>query len=337
MVSYRSSSLTLLSAAAGAAVVLIPVAAPADAAPGDDAHSRSALNSRVDRLYHEAEVATEKYNGARERAGRLREQAEHAQDRLARGQGEVNRLRRALGAVAGAQYRSGGIDPTVELLLSSDPAGYLERAATLDRIGSNQSTKLDRLDEAQRGLARQRSEATARLGQLEREQRALREHKRSVREKLGTAQRLLNRMSPRERAERERPSRSGTRGVPDLSGAGASSARAASAVAAAQSAIGSPYVFGAAGPGVFDCSGLMQWAYARAGVALPRTSQAQAAAGRSVPLSAARPGDLVVYRDDASHIGMYAGGGQVIHAPYPGAVVRYESVNMMPVHSVVRP
>ncbi|WP_236710571.1 C40 family peptidase, partial [Streptomyces sp. 150FB] len=105
---------------------------------------------------------------------------------------------------------------------------------------------------------------------------------------------------------------------------------------AARRAVGLPYVWGANGPSGFDCSGLTQWAYAQAGVGLPRTSQAQRYAGHRVPLSQARPGDLVAYRDDASHIAMYAGNGQVIHAPYPGAAVRYDPVGMMPVSSVTR-
>lgn len=95
-------------------------------------------------------------------------------------------------------------------------------------------------------------------------------------------------------------------------------------------------MWGANGPSGFDCSGLTQWAYAQAGVSLPRTSQAQRYAGQQVPLSEARPGDLVAYRDDASHIGMYMGNGQVVHAPYPGASVRYDPVGMMPVSSVTR-
>ncbi|MHC5908949.1 C40 family peptidase, partial [Streptomyces sp. S6] len=109
------------------------------------------------------------------------------------------------------------------------------------------------------------------------------------------------------------------------------------AVAAARSALGRPYVWGATGPSGFDCSGLMQWSYGQAGVSLPRTSQAQAHAGRRVPLSQAQPGDIVTYRSDASHVGMYVGNGQVIHAPYPGAPVRYDPVGMMPVSSVTRP
>jgi cell wall-associated NlpC family hydrolase len=95
-------------------------------------------------------------------------------------------------------------------------------------------------------------------------------------------------------------------------------------------------VWGANGPSGFDCSGLVQWSYAQAGVGLPRTSQAQANAGRRIPLSEARPGDIVTYRGDASHVGMYMGNGQVVHAPYPGAAVRYDPVGMMPVHAVTR-
>ena len=87
---------------------------------------------------------------------------------------------------------------------------------------------------------------------------------------------------------------------------------------AARAAIGKPYIWGANGPSGFDCSGLMQWSYARAGVGLPRTSQEQRYAGHQVPLSEAKPGDLVAYRHDASHIAMYVGNGQVVHAPYPG-------------------
>ncbi|MEU3174060.1 C40 family peptidase, partial [Streptomyces sp. NPDC007000] len=121
--------------------------------------------------------------------------------------------------------------------------------------------------------------------------------------------------------------------VPD---GAAASGRAAAAVAAARSALGKPYVWGANGPSGFDCSGLMQWSYAQAGIALPRTSQAQRHAGTQVPLAQARPGDLVVYRPDGSHVGMYTGNGQVIHAPYPGAPVRYDPVGMMPVSSVTR-
>ncbi|RAJ65440.1 cell wall-associated NlpC family hydrolase [Streptomyces sp. Amel2xB2] len=331
--------LVVLSAVAGAAAALSP-AAPAGARPADPgAGAERSAGARVDRLYAQAEAATEKYNAAAERARELQRQVEYAQENAARKQERVNRLRSALASVAGAQYRSGGIDPSVALMLTEDADGYLDKAATLDRIGSRQEAKLRRLNSAERALRQQRAEADAKLAHLERERAARKHHKKAVLKKLREARAVLRELSPSERAERERASRADGRDAASVPGAGAhaSSQRAAAAVAAARSVVGRPYVWGATGPASFDCSGLTQWAYGRAGIAIPRTSQAQRSAGRQVPMSQARPGDLVVYRDDASHVGMYVGGGQVVHAPHPGAAVRYDPVDMMPVTSVTRP
>ncbi|ATL27138.1 NlpC/P60 family protein [Streptomyces formicae] len=331
----RSTRVTVLSAAAATAAVAFG-AAPAGAAPQD---KPSDTRAQVDRLYEQAEQATESYNKADERADKLHAQVERTKDSVARGQERINTMRGALGSLAGAQYREGGIDPSLALMLSSDPDGYLEKAAALDRIGSRQAGALKDLQQAQRALSQQRAEATRKLAELEKSRTAVARHKRTVEHKLAKARRLLNSMPSKEREEYDRSSRSGEgrAELPDLAGAdAASSSRAAAAIAAARSAVGRPYVWGANGPSGFDCSGLMQWSYAQAGVGLPRTSQAQRYAGRQVPLSQARPGDLVAYRDDASHIGMYVGNGQVVHAPYPGAAVRYDPVGMMPVSSVTR-
>jgi cell wall-associated NlpC family hydrolase len=178
--------------------------------------------------------------------------------------------------------------------------------------------------------------AARKLAELERSRKAVISHKRTVEHKLARARELLNSLPYAERAAYDRASRSGRDGIPDLSGVVPPDSRAAAAIAAARSALGKPYVWGAAGPSGFDCSGLMQWSYAHAGIHLPRTSQEQRYAGHQVPLSQAQPGDLVVYRSDASHVAMYVGNGQVIHAPYPGAPVRYDPVDMMPVSSVTR-
>ncbi|MEV5309003.1 NlpC/P60 family protein [Streptomyces sp. NPDC052610] len=318
-------AVSLLSAAAAALGAI-----PAVAAPHDD------TRAEVDRLYAEAEKATEAYNKADERADTLRRQVNRAQDRIARQQERVNTMREALGSLAGAQYRSGGLDPSLALLFSEDPDDYLDKAAVLDRISVHQAARLKDLQTALRELTQDRAEATETLGELEKTRKAVASHKRAVERKLAKARRLLDSLPDEERAAYDRASRSGRDGMPDLGDAAPASGRAAAAVAAARSALGKPYVWGAAGPGGFDCSGLMQWSYAQAGVSLPRTSQAQRAAGRHVPLSQARPGDLVTYRSDASHVGMYVGNGQVIHAPYPGAPVRYDPVGMMPVSAVTR-
>jgi cell wall-associated NlpC family hydrolase len=312
-----------------AALGLLP-ATSAVAAPHDD------TRAEVDRLYEEAEKATEAFNKADERADSLREEVSGAQDRIARQQERINSMRDALGSLAGAQYRAGGLDPSLALLFSEDPDDYLDKAAALDRITRQQAGELKDLQSAMRELAQERSAAARTLGELENSRKAVASHKRTVERKLAKARALLNSLPSGERAAYDRASRSGRADLPGLGSTAASSARAAAAVAAARSALGKPYVWGANGPSAFDCSGLMQWAYAQAGVALPRTSQAQRFAGRNVPLSQAQPGDLVTYRNDASHVAMYMGDGQVIHAPYPGAPVRYDPVNMIPGATVTR-
>ncbi|WP_432044764.1 NlpC/P60 family protein [Streptomyces asiaticus] len=372
----RSGRATVWTAASAAAVASAAAlsAVPAGAEPHDPAGRPSARSAgdRIVTLYAQAERATERYNAAETRARALRRQVGRIQDRVARGQGRVNRMRTALGALAGGQYRTGGIDPGLALLLSGDPAQYLDRAATLDRITSRQTARLRVLQSAQRTLRQERAEAAAKLVKLEHSRKEVARHKRTVQRRLATARRLVNALPPGEwESYARRASRAGGRehgalaglvpgalpggrspsGSDSASGYGSgelpgglaggphavpSSGRAATAFGAARAALGLPYAWGQAGPTAFDCSGLMQWAYAHAGVAIPRTSQAQAHAGQPVPLSQARPGDLVVYRSDASHVAMYAGNGQVIHAPYPGARVRYDPVGMLPISSITR-
>lgn len=117
-------------------------------------------------------------------------------------------------------------------------------------------------------------------------------------------------------------------------------AKAAKALAFARAQIGKPYVWGATGPDSYDCSGLTQAVWKAAGVELPRTTYDQVAAGTSVSLADVRPGDLVFFYDDVTHVGLYVGNGMMIHAPKPGTYVREESIfydGESSIHSVVRP
>jgi cell wall-associated NlpC family hydrolase len=96
-------------------------------------------------------------------------------------------------------------------------------------------------------------------------------------------------------------------------------------------------VWGATGPGSYDCSGFTQAAWKAAGIDLPRTTWDQVDAGTRVSVDNAVPGDLVFFYDDISHVGLYIGDGEMIHAPKPGASVRVESLYSMPLYGVVRP
>jgi peptidoglycan DL-endopeptidase CwlO len=110
--------------------------------------------------------------------------------------------------------------------------------------------------------------------------------------------------------------------APAVSGA------AGRAVAAAYSQLGTPYIFATAKPGVgFDCSGLTSWAWAQAGVYIPRTSQEQWAGLPHIPLDQVQPGDLIFYYSDVHHVSIYVGNGTVIHAPYSGSTVSLSGIN----------
>ncbi|MFE4176353.1 NlpC/P60 family protein [Streptomyces sp. NPDC056909] len=324
---------TVLTATAAAAVALTAQAAQAAPQP-----SKSDVKEKVDKLYEDAEKATEKYKGVEEQQTKLEKEVDALQDKVARGQDELNDLRDSLGSMASAQYRTGGIDPAVQLFLSSDPDSYLEKASTLDQVSAQQAESLQQIQEKQRLLAQQRQEAQTKVQDLDETRKELRAKKDQVRKKLAETQKLLNTLTAQERAsiaeDESRANRASSRA--DLGNSVPASQRASAAFAAAQGKIGTPYVYGASGPSSFDCSGLTSWAYAQAGVSIPRTSEAQANAGTRLGMSQLQQGDLVIFYGDLHHVGFYAGNGQVLHAPKPGASVRYESINNMPFQFGVR-
>ncbi|WP_282703627.1 NlpC/P60 family protein [Streptomyces sp. CC219B] len=328
---------TVLTTAAAAAVAISSQAA--NAAPSEKP-SKDEVKAKVDKLYEEAEHATEKYNGAKEKQEKLQKEISTIQDNVARGQEDLNELRDSIGLAAAAQYRTGSIDSSLQLFLSSDPDDYLDKASTLDQLSGQQVEALRKIQDKQRELAQDRAEATEKLKDLASTRTELGKNKKEVQAKLAEAQRLLNTLTAAEKAalaaKEERASRSSADRV-QLGDAPAGSGRVMSAYQAAQSKLGSPYVYGASGPSSFDCSGLTSWAFAQAGVSIPRTSQAQANAGtRIYSQSDLKVGDLVIFYGDLHHVGFYAGNGQILHAPRTGTVVRYESINNMPFQFGVR-
>ncbi|MGW0826445.1 NlpC/P60 family protein [Streptomyces sp. NPDC002845] len=327
---------TVLTTAAAAAVAMSSQAA--NAAPSEKP-TKDEVKAKVDKLYEEAEAATEKLNGAEEKQEKLQKEISTLQDNVARGQEDLNGLREGIGLAASAQYRTGGIDSSLQLFLSSDPDDYLDKASTMDQLSAQQVESLKKIQEKQRSLAQQRQEASDKLEDLADTRETLAENKTEVQNKLAEAQKLLNSLTEAEKAalaaEEERASRDSGRSV--LGSDSAATGRAASAYSAAQSVLGTPYVYGASGPSSFDCSGLTSWAYAQAGVSIPRTSQAQASAGPRIYSQAElQVGDLVFFYGDLHHVGFYAGNGQVLHAPRTGTVVRYEAMSNMPFQFGVR-
>ncbi|MER5291918.1 NlpC/P60 family protein [Streptomyces pharetrae] len=182
---------------------------------------------------------------------------------------------------------------------------------------------------------RKQEEAARRAAELARQQAEAEEQRRQQEEAAAAGQ----------EAAQEEPgdgSSSSSNGTGETSASADSTyaAKAGKALAFARAQIGKPYVWGATGPGSYDCSGLTQAAWKAAGVDLPRTTYDQVTSGTTVSLAAAQPGDLVFFYDDVTHVGIYIGNGMMIHAPKPGAYVREESVyydGESSIHSVVRP
>ncbi|WP_217245406.1 C40 family peptidase [Streptomyces sp. AC602_WCS936] len=183
---------------------------------------------------------------------------------------------------------------------------------------------------------KKQEEAARKAAELAKRQAQERERERQQREQR-----------EQEQADRQESGSGGSGGTSSGTGTTEPSApdasygtKAEKALAFARAQIGKPYVWGATGPGSYDCSGLTQAAWKAAGVTLPRTTYDQVDAGTTVPVSQAQPGDLVFFYDDLSHVGLYIGNGMMIHAPKPGAYVREESIyydGEGSIHSVVRP
>ncbi|MFE0416937.1 C40 family peptidase [Streptomyces tendae] len=326
-----------------AATITLAGAATAAGLGGGTGHAdpqptAAQVRAKVDKLYQEAEVATEKYNGVKEKADAAERRLEELRDEAARKEDRLNSAREALGSVAAAQYRSGGLDPALQLALSSDPDRYLDGAAFAERAGSRQTAAVGRVRKELREIERLRGAARVEVSSLTSRRAELKRHRETVTGKLEAARRLLSRLTAEERAEvGDRASRSAPGPRESLSAsAQAPNSRAAAAVAYAYQKLGSPYVWGATGPNAFDCSGLTQAAYRAAGVSLPRTTYAQIDAGRRVPRSELRPGDLVFFYSGISHVGIYVGKGQMIHAPNPSAPVRVAPVDEMPFAGATR-
>ncbi|RAJ86267.1 MULTISPECIES: C40 family peptidase [unclassified Streptomyces] len=340
-----------------AATLALASAASATAFDGGTAHAEPELSpaqvrAKVDQLYQEAEVATDKYNGAREDADRARKKVRSLQDEAARREDALNSERQRLGSTAAAQYRTGGIDPSLQLLLSSSPGRYLDEASLADRVGTRQAATITRVRAQLRDVEQLRSRADSQVSELRTKQQELARQKKTVTHKLGEARGLLDRLSPAERAAATqdtgsgtgsdngsgtgRASRSDAPGRTDPAVADAPNSRTAAAIAYARQALGSPYVWGATGPNAFDCSGLTQAAYRAAGVSIPRTTYAQINAGQRVSRSQLQPGDLVFFYSGISHVGLYIGNGEMIHAPNPSAPVRIAPIDQMPFAGAAR-
>ncbi|MFJ3041284.1 C40 family peptidase [Streptomyces tendae] len=333
-------------AAVAAGIVLAPVPAAAEPAPGAaDDRTVAELLTDLQRLYRQAEQATETYNGTEERLREQRAEVRRLDAELARTRTSLHDSRGAAGRLARQQYQSSsGLSPYLRLLLARDPQHAVDQGHVIGRLARERVETVGRLtgDEKKADeLSRRSREALGRQAALAERQERERD---GVRERLRAVEAMLASLTPEQLAalaelessgiaeEQERFLASGALGDDAKPSSGGESA-----VRFAVEQLGKPYEWGAEGPASYDCSGLTSVAWERAGTPIPRTSQEQWARLDHVPLDELRPGDLVVYFPEATHVAMYLGDGMVVQAPRPGADVKVSPIAANPVLGAVRP
>ncbi|MEU9377529.1 NlpC/P60 family protein [Streptomyces sp. NPDC048255] len=318
---------------------------PPAPAPAPGAKSLEQVRKEIEELYRQAGTATDAYNLAASEAKAQSDKIVEIAKLVVAGQERIATLKNRAGAAARAQYRSGGLPPGAKLALSESPGKYLDGADRLRRGEKAASDMLSELDRTQADLEQYARDASTQWQKLEANRIKQEDSKKEVEAKIKAAEELENKLEAEEKARliqleqdaqyKAQKAWLSTGAMKDVNGLATDAGKTAVQYATAQ--IGKPYVWGAEGPGSFDCSGLTSQAWRAAGKGIPRTSQEQLRLLPKVALKDMRPGDLIIYFDDASHVGMYVGDGAMVHAPRPGRNVTMAGAGSMPIKAVVRP
>ncbi|MFJ9056853.1 NlpC/P60 family protein [Streptomyces sp. NPDC102409] len=319
-----------------------PDPAPAAGAPQQ---SVAGLLTQLQTLYRKAEEAGELYKGTEEELKKRTAAAGKLRAELARARAALDSGRRDAGRLARDQYQ-GRTDFSVylRLLLAEDPARALEQSHVIERAQAGRSAAVDRLT----GAEKHAEELSARSRTAQDRQRALAAQRKKQRDTVETRLKGIEAMLASLSADQlaavsalEKKTVGEAQDALTASGALSSvrppTEEGGEAVRFAVEQIGKPYVWGAEGPESFDCSGLTSQAWSDAGRTIPRTSQEQWRQLPRVPVGSLRPGDLVVYFPEATHVALYIGNGLVVQAPRPGASVKVSPLASNPLLGAVRP
>ncbi|RHW27006.1 hypothetical protein D0Z08_12245 [Nocardioides immobilis] len=311
---------------AGTVVLTVNGSVPAQAEPDIDD-----VRARVDRLYEEAEQAQERYNDAKLELSELSDELDSLESDEVRQGDEVARVRADVRDSVIRQFQGQTLGPAAELL-NADEDAFLNELSTFSTVSDLQDSLLSDYNDELKAYSIRRKETSERRDQIAELEADLKDEKDTVDEKLAEAEELLDDLEAEERAAIL--SRDGDVRAPSSVPA---EGRAAAAVQYLMAQVGDAYVYGAAGPDAFDCSGLTMMAWAQAGVSLPHSSSAQYSSGARVSESQLMPGDLVFYYSPISHVEMYIGNGLIAGAANPGAGVRVADLHSMPYVGAVRP
>jgi peptidoglycan DL-endopeptidase CwlO len=371
-----STAVRTWAAAVLTAVLAAAFVAPAAAEPtSQQARARvEAAQERLDQLEIVVGRVVDEYNEAQEALDRVEREHDATRAEYATLRADSRDLQGVVEEHVRRLYKLGPAIELSTLVAAGGPNDTGERMTAMRLILESQRLDLERFEALQVALAatelrlaEQRAEADERARVLEERrieveatiastQDEIARHTRQLRAAIGreeaaerAAEERRRQLAAEAAVAQRRTEGATTRPAPSSSGGAASSAPAPApapaprgnaqvAVDAALSKLGQPYRWGATGPNAFDCSGLMVWAWAQAGVSLPRTSAGQFAGLRRISREELRPGDLVFAGSPSvHHVGMYIGNGQIVHSPYTGSKVSIRSMNRPDIRGYGRP
>jgi peptidoglycan DL-endopeptidase CwlO len=308
-------------------------ALPAQAAPATAAQAAQLMAARS----HDLEVLSEKFNTAGVRLAAEEATAKAATAKMQKATATLGRAQQEVRGIARSAF-TGGSSPFQALMTSKNADDFVGRMTTLQTIAGHQDAVLQVAADANLTAARAQTAARKAAAAARAQYKSLLAQQATLKAQVAQFQKDFNRLSAAERqavvTAPERASRA-DRPAPVVTGPAvtgsvvARSQIAQTVVDTAMAQRGKPYVWAAAGPNSFDCSGLVDYAFAAAGVGLPHSSMLQSQMGRPVSRSQLQPGDLVFFYSPVSHVGIYIGNGQMVHAPTTGDVVKVSDIDVM--------
>jgi len=306
------------------------------------------LWQQIEQRGRELAMLVEDYNEARENLRATRARIEELDQQLVPLQEQLEQLQAELGRFSAAAYRGAHTSAFEAMIASGSPTVLLEQVAILNRLANSRRDQIAQIQEVEAALVNERAELDELVMSQSQQEQELAQQRASLEAEIAELEEMYEQAREREAAEAatqaaDNSSGESSSGDSQSSGNSSSSgnrpappADANAIVRFAYEQLGEPYVFGAAGPDAWDCSGLTMRAYQQIGVNLPHSVRQQYALGPYVSRSELQPGDIV-YFFDLGHAGIYVGDGMVIHAPKPGDVVKLTPMEYMDYVGATRP
>jgi peptidoglycan DL-endopeptidase CwlO len=312
----KLSGAACLAAATIALALLVP-AADSMAQTTAPKPSLTELVAQAKQLEFQINALSEQYDGLRIQLSRAQSDAKIANQAAARDATVLASGQQAIAQLAAENYMSAGLDPTLQALTTGNPEQFLSQASTITELDQASGDRVSTLATIEEGDQRARQTADQQIAAVQALQTQMNAKKQVIDAKIDQVNSAAMKQAMTIFTQ--------TGQYPDISIPTANTV-GAQALTAALSRRGDPYVWGAAGPGEFDCSGLVVWAFAQEGISLPHFTGDLWNSGVHISRADLEPGDLVFFFADISHVGIYLGDGLMVDAPDFGEVVRVEPV-----------